>query len=156
MVTFYYATSELPDMGQVADKPREKWSATRKEVWAGEEAYWQFVAAGDVEGFMDLIDERFVGWPTTANTPSNASELRSGVEDWFSEVQSYDEYRYRLEPFAIVTAEDTGITYYRSHQEYQDGAETESGASDITHTWRNTGGEWKINGGMGRESVLED
>lgn len=143
-------------VGTVAGTPREEWAATQGEVWAGEEAYWEYVADADVEGFMTIVDDRFVGWPTHEETPTDAAELRGNVEEWFGEVQGYDEYQYRLEPFANVTAGDIGITYYRSHKEYQDGAESGSWASEITHTWRRTDGEWKLRGGMGRESVLED
>lgn len=156
VVTIYYAMSEMTDIGKVADKPRKEWSPTQQEVWEGEEAYWEFVAAGDVEGFMELIDDRFVGWLSTAEAPANISEPRSGVEDWFDEVHSGNEYRYTLEPFAIVPEGDIAITYYRAYEEYWDEGETESDATVTTHTWWNTGSEWKIQGGMGRESVLED
>jgi ketosteroid isomerase-like protein len=47
----------------VASASAQEWSAAQQEVWSMEEAYWERRQEGDVEGFMDLWDEDFVGWP---------------------------------------------------------------------------------------------
>lgn len=37
-------------------------------VWQMEEAYWRYVQAGDVEHYVTLWHERFVGWPCGCST----------------------------------------------------------------------------------------
>ena len=37
-------------------------------VWQMEEAYWRYVQAGDVEQYVTLWHERFVGWPCGCST----------------------------------------------------------------------------------------
>ena len=44
-------------------------SSVEDDVWAMEESYWRYVQAGDVEGFLSLWHENFVGWPSQMAQP---------------------------------------------------------------------------------------
>lgn len=67
---------------------RQDWSQAQQEVWEREVAYWEAVEAADVERFMTLWDDRFVGWPASEEEPVSRSDLRGFVEAWFDEVRS--------------------------------------------------------------------
>ena len=44
-------------------------------VWRMEEQYWRDVQAGDVESYLTLWHENFVGWPCFAWEPSDKSKI---------------------------------------------------------------------------------
>jgi ketosteroid isomerase-like protein len=135
-------------MGESSDPVPEDWSATQRAVWEREEAYWELVRAADVEGFLDLLDERFVGWPGGTETPVAFADFRPYVTDWFEAV-SEAEFDYSLTPRALVVAGDVAISHYHAHSSYGHDDEAETRGSRITHTWQRADGEWKIISGMG-------
>jgi ketosteroid isomerase-like protein len=135
-------------MGESGDTTGEDWSATQRAVWEREETYWELVRAADVEGFLDLLDERFVGWPGGAEHPVAFADFRPYVTDWFEAV-SEAEYGYALTPWAIVVAGDIAVSHYHAHSSYGDDDEKETRKSRITHTWQRADGEWRIISGMG-------
>ena len=135
-------------MGESGDTIREDWSATQREIWEREETYWELSQAADVEGFLELLDERFIGWPGGAETPVAFADFRPYVTDWFEAV-SDAEFDCSLTPRAVVVAGDTAVSHYHAHSSYGDGDEAETRESRITHTWQRVDGEWRIISGMG-------
>jgi ketosteroid isomerase-like protein len=135
------------DDGRTGDDIHEEWSATQKQVWGREETYWELTAAGDVDRFMTLWDDRFVEWPDAEETPITVSEPRPGVADWSEDARS-NEFSYTLDPLAIAVSGNVGVTYYRVRTAIraEDGEETAEYRT--AHTWRKTGEEWKLVGGM--------
>jgi ketosteroid isomerase-like protein len=134
-------------MGKSSDTIREDWSATQREVWEREETYWERVRAADVEGFLDLLDERFVGWPGGSELPVAFADFRPYVTDWLENV-SDAEVDCSLTPRGMVVAGDIAVSHYHAHISYGYDEE-ETRESRITHTWQRAGGEWKIISGMG-------
>jgi ketosteroid isomerase-like protein len=135
-----------PDVlhGQDSVSPeQEAWSSAQQEVWERERAYYQYLEQRDVDKFMSLWNERFVGWPQGSETPIDYSDLRQFVGDWFSELP--EDRRYTLEPLAVNVYSDIGITYYRTVT--YDAGEKVSVAR-LHHVWRKRDGEWQIIGGM--------
>lgn len=57
--------------------------AQRDEVWTMEENYWRFVKAGDVEKYLTLWHDDFVGWPCGALQPSR----KMNIGDWVREIR---------------------------------------------------------------------
>ena len=135
-------------MGEPGDTIREDWSATQREIWAREETYWELVQAADVEGFLDLLDERAIGWPGGAETPVTVADYRPYVNDWFENV-SEAEFSYSLTPRAIIIAGNMGVNHYHVHSRYRYDDEEETVESRIIHVWQKEGGVWKIFSGMG-------
>ena len=123
-------------------------SDTEREVWSMEEAYWQGVAAGDVEGYRDLWDESFVGWPCTAEAPATKETIHgwmAGVRDGIYEI-SYD-----LTFQAVRAFSDVAVAYYTTPIVYRfanGGVDGENEVWKFTHTWRREGDTWRIIGGM--------
>jgi len=126
----------------------QKMSASEREVWAQEEAYWRFVKAHDKEGFLRLSDERFAGWPSTQRAPVHKDVVGA---PFFSERKYLD---YKLEP---LSARQYGgkvvITFYRAttHTTDNNGTDERTATFHMSHTWMKSAGGWHIVGGMSRE-----
>ena len=145
MRRYLVLVATLLSAGTLASEPM---SAEQQEVWAGEEAYWNFVANHDVDGFMALWDERFIGWPCGAPTTENYEGLRSVVADWFADVAAAGN-ETMIEPEAVIVDEQFAITYLAATttSSSESGA-TEASTIKLVHTWRRTDAGWKIIGGM--------
>lgn len=126
----------------------ESLSAEQQEVWAGEEAYWKFVENQDVDGFMALWDQEFIGWSCGAPAPKNYEELRSGIPGWFADVAAEGE-KTTIEPEGVIIDEQFAITYLTAKTTTSNEADgTDVETIKIVHTWRRTDDGWKIIGGM--------
>lgn len=120
----------------------------QREVWAGEEAYWEYVGRQDVEAFMSLWHERFIGWPCDAPTTVKYPGLRAAVEDWFAEV-TVKGNKTQIASNGVIVDKDFAITYVAVTTTGTDASGVEKCVSEkIVHTWRRTGDGWKIIGGM--------
>ena len=120
----------------------------QQEVWAGEEAYWTYVANHDVDGFMTLWDERFIGWACDAPEVENYAELRSIVPEWFADVAA-DGNETTIKPEAVIVDEQFAITFVAATtSSLNEADETDVESMKIVHTWRRTDDGWKIIGGM--------
>ena len=127
---------------------QEPLSGAAGEVWAMEEAYWQRVGAGDVEGYLDLWDESFMGWPCTAE-----STYRKGaIAGWMAGVRDGRyEISYELERHGVQLFDDVAVAYYTTPivYTYPDGhREGTNERWKFVHTWRRDGDTWRILGGM--------
>jgi len=52
----------------------EDWNADEKAVWKLEEDYWRFVSAGDVDAYVSLWHDDFVGWPCFEWNPARKGD----------------------------------------------------------------------------------
>lgn len=50
------------------------------EVWAREDDYWRFVKAGDVERYVALWHEKFIGWPCDEAHPMRKPSIGAWVQ----------------------------------------------------------------------------
>jgi len=53
-------------------------TADEQAVWRLEEQYWVYVAKSDLDGYLTLWDERFVGWPSFSPKPVG----KDGIGGW--------------------------------------------------------------------------
>lgn len=80
------------------------------EVWAREDDYWRYVKAGDVESYVKLWHEKFIGWPCGKDHPVR----KTAIGDWVREVRDK-----RIKVMVSLTregAEDFGsivVVHYR-------------------------------------------
>ena len=118
------------------------------EVWALEDDYWRFVKAGDIESYVKLWHEKFIGWPCDKERPLR----KSSIGDWVREVRDK-----KLTVDVALTREgaqdfgDVVVVHYRFTRvnTYPDGrVEGRGRESKITHTWKRVGGTWQIISGM--------
>jgi ketosteroid isomerase-like protein len=129
----------------VVSASAQEWSAAQQEVWSLEEAYWERRQRGDVEGFMNLWDEDFVGWPYWAPEPMTKVDIQQSVrEGALSGLVGYE-----LIPQAIRLFGDIAIVHYAYELQGRDAEGREaSRVGRLTHTWRRLAGKWRIIGGM--------
>ncbi len=55
-----------------------EWTVDEKAVWHLEESYWRFVSAGDVDSYVKLWHDDFVGWPCFEWNPARKGALANG------------------------------------------------------------------------------
>jgi hypothetical protein len=134
--------------GWTASRAEAAESAAVAEVWALEDAYWRYVKAGDVEGYVTLWHADFIGWPCDQPRPLR----KASVGAWPRKV--------RDEKIAVVAtlrregAQDFGdvvVVHYAFTNvwTYPDGRVEGAGIErKITHTWMRVGTTWQIIGGM--------
>jgi ketosteroid isomerase-like protein len=118
------------------------------DVWALEDDYWRFVREGDVESYVRLWHDRFIGWPCDQEHPMR----KSSVGAWVQEIRDQ-----KIRVTTSLTREgaedfgDTVIVHYRfaGTGTYPDGRVEGRGRElKVTHTWLRVGGTWQIIGGM--------
>jgi len=126
-----------------------KLSVTEQAVWEQEEAYWQFVRGENRQEYLNLWDDRFVGWPRFENNPIH----KDNITRFMSERKVLD---YRLEPLSVREfGGNVVITLYRAtvHSRDSTGANESTHASRLTHTWMKTEKGWRIIGGMSADDI---
>src|ERR1043165_3889055 len=105
-----------------------------------EEAYWRYVSTGDVDSYVKLWHDDFVGWPCFEWAPARKGDIGKWVRDirdnrW--------KFTYQLKPLDVQEfRDDTVIVYYAAEYVYDYGDGTRSGAGlwrKFTHTWMKTG-----------------
>jgi hypothetical protein len=135
-------------VGLIRAPPASAQSRGVSEVWALEDDYWRYVKAGDVESYVKLWHEKFIGWPCGQEHPKR----KASIGDWVREVRekkikvASDLTREGAEDFGDVV-----VVHYRFTRvdTYPDGrVEGQGRVSKITHTWMRAGATWQIIGGM--------
>jgi hypothetical protein len=135
-------------IGLDSSVPASPESQSVSEVWAREDDYWRFVKAGDVESYMSLWHEKFIGWPCDQDHHMR----KSSIGGWVREIRdkkikvASDLTREGAEDFGAIV-----VVHYRFTRvdSYPDGrVEGRGRESKITHTWMRVGSTWQIIGGM--------
>lgn len=126
----------------------DQFTKEEQGLWELEETYWRHVQAGNVDGYLSLWHEDFVGWPCTEWSPTDKSQ----IGNWVQRIRDEDTtLTYSLRPQAVRLFGDVGIVHYAVEYvfEYRDG--TVAGAGKwrrFTHTWMKVGDQWQIITGM--------
>jgi len=125
------------------------WTPAEQAVWQLEEYYWRYVKTGDVDAYIELWHDDFVGWPCFEWEPARKGDIGKWVRDirdngW--------KLTYRLKPLDMQEfGGDTVVVHYAAEYVYDYGDGTKSGVDlwrKFTHTWKKTGDRWLIIGGM--------
>ena len=129
--------------------PTLKLSTSEQAVWEQEENYWRLLKADNRQGYLNLWDDRFVGWPRFETTPIHKDK----ITHFMSDLKVLD---YKLEPLSVQEfGADVVITLYRANVRSTgrtQGNENESRrVSRLTHTWMRQKNGWRIIGGMSAE-----
>ncbi len=117
-------------------------------VWQMEETYWRLVSSGDVEAYVSLWHDDFVGWPCFSWEPTGKANIGS----WVEEIRDNNwTLTYELRPQAVQLFGDIAVVHYAAEYVFDYGDGTRKGEGDwrkFTHTWMKVGEEWQIIGGM--------
>lgn len=125
-------------------------AADEEAVWNLEEAYWGYVKKNDIDGYLTLWDERFVGWPGFSETPMG----KESIHEWIlplheNESETYD---YELTREAVRSFGDVVVVHYLVSDFFRS-ARTgvivrQLDSYRITHTWQRRENGWQIITGM--------
>ena len=117
-------------------------------LWQKEEQYWQYVKNYDLESYRKLWDENFMGYPS-----NNVVVDKDHITDWLTEMKRTNRgnYDYKLTRKVENVFGDTAIVFYDVTQTWTNAKNkvVKSNALKIIHTWKKTGQDWLIVGGMG-------
>ena len=123
-------------------------SIAEQEVWALEDAYWAYAGAGDVENYLTLWHDDFVGWFCEAPAPSR----KANIGNWVRRIRDERQVLvYELDNKTSQDFENLVVVYYTTPVEIisPDGGHLWQGeVFKVTHTWMKFGDQWKIVAGM--------
>jgi hypothetical protein len=125
-----------------------------KHIWQLEEKYWQYWVDGDIEGYMSLLHDDFLGWPSSLEAPGDKTAAREFVINYLAQVKPI---AFGIESGAMSVASNTAIVHYALISKDEQGNQV-GDAFRITHTWVEQDGTWKVLGGMSspdREAIQE-
>ena len=132
---------------------RQKLRATGKktsatgQVWAREEAYWRYVKAHDMKGYLSLWSESFTGWPIADDHPVSKDSLEAVVSGSGAILGHVVAYKLRRE--SVRQHGPVVITFYRATVTSREANGSLSATTyRMTHTWLKERGVWQIVGGM--------
>ena len=118
------------------------------EVWAREDEYWRYVKAGDVDRYVSLWHENFIGWPCGQEHPMG----KASIGDWVQKIRDQRiDVAYQLTHEGAQNVGNTVVAHYSFTRvdTYPDGHVEGAGREyKITHTWMKDGDTWQIIGGM--------
>ena len=103
----------------------QDWSPDEKAVWQLEEEYWRYVSTGDIDAYVKLWHEDFVGWPCFEWKPARKGDIGKWVRDirdnkW--------KLTYQLKPLEMQEfGGNTVVVHYAAEYVYDYGDGTKSG-----------------------------
>jgi hypothetical protein len=116
------------------------------EIWALEQAYWQFNRDANHEGIISTWHDKFLGWPDGEPRPIDKEEGARYVRENYAKPASYS---FQIAPAGIRILGKVAINHYTVHLRPTDGrAEQKERSMRITHTWIQDRAGWKVLGGM--------
>lgn len=132
-------------------------SPAEQAVWDMEERYWRYLESANLDGYMTLWHNAFVGWPTAAARPAQKGDIRSSIQSDLDDGWRLDAYRLRPEAVRIIG--DIAIVHYAVQSTWVNHTSDSPGDSPfsqldatawykITHTWKQTEMGWQIISGM--------
>ena len=132
----------------IAPNIAQEWTESEKEVWKMEETYWSRVKNLDLDGYLELWHPEFVGWPKDNEEPAGYEDVRSVVEDLFTQSEK-GSFVIELTPHSVKSYGDVVIVFYRCKASYKDMEGGEHSISNrFTHTWMKHEEKWVIIAGM--------
>ena len=110
------------------------------EVWNSELALFQ---AKDLDAFMSLWDDNFVGWPDYSELPVRKWDFETSAKDEFQAMKPSDSPLLPV-PLAVTVFGDVAVTQYF----WPEADVTSPVRYRATHTWKKWPNGWRIISGM--------
>ena len=118
----------------------QQWSTEQKEILKMEVAHWDFLKAGDLKGYMELMHKDVMAWPSSEPKPVGREGIEKGTITWYKFVRSYD-----LKPQAIIIFDKFAVIYYRISWTAPD---NRTFPARVGHIWMKQDGKWQMIGGL--------
>ena len=121
-------------------------SPAQREVWHMEERYWSDLETANLEAYVGLWHEQFLGWPRDRDLPVGKTGIDEGTRRKFAAGRVV---RHEILSKNVTVVGDVGVTQYgvRVFRAEANGISV-TYVSRVTHTWVRTGTTWQIIGGM--------
>ncbi len=116
-------------------------------IWELERAYWRYVQENNLSAYADLWHKDFLGWPSVSAAPVHKNHITDWITSQTTKGLAFKMVEFK--PAAIQVTEDVAVACYWITFKWLD--KDGNGAANtirITHTWRKTGNDWRIRGGM--------
>jgi len=116
--------------------------AAEAEIWALEQAYWEYNRDAKYERIIATWHEQFLGWPEGEPRPVDKQTGARYVRKSYAEPGAYS---FEIEPAGIRVLGNVAVNHYTVRLIFKDGKKR---SMRITHTWIREKGGWKVLGGM--------
>jgi hypothetical protein len=118
------------------------------EVWSQEVAYVEYLMTADLDSYLSLLHEDFMGWPNNLPAPLNKHNSHQFLTESLSAIQ-LDSATFEVKPTSVRVFDKVGVVLGEVHTcgITKAGVEIVS-YEKFTHTWLLTEDGWKIIGGM--------
>jgi len=116
--------------------------AAEAEIWALEQAYWEYNRDAKYEQIIATWHDQFLGWPQGEPRPIDKQTGARYVRKSYAEPASYS---FEIEPAGIRVLGNVAVNHYAVRLTFKDGKKR---SMRITHTWIREEGGWRILGGM--------
>jgi hypothetical protein len=124
--------------------PNPKPLDLENQIWQLEESYWGLWIKGDIESYLSLLHEDFIGWPSSNEKPSDKNASREFVLNYLYQTKPFG---FEIKPAAIKIINSVAIVHYILIWKDKEGNQI-GDSYRITHTWLEQEGNWKVIGGM--------
>jgi hypothetical protein len=118
------------------------------QIWKLEEKYWDYWIKADIDGYLSLLHEDFIGWPSSLDTPRDKNAAREFVLDYLAQSKPF---AFEIKPAGISVITNVSIVHYHIISKDEEGNQI-GDRFRITHTWIKVDGNWKVMGGMSSKS----
>lgn len=129
-----------------AQSPEEVEEA-KNIVWAKEQEIYKARPRTGLDYYIANSSPNYIGWPPGLTAPSPLSQLVKNQD--LIKIPNQEKLEMYFDDFAMHG--NTGVIYYNTHRTMlPDGTEVDQ-RYHITHVWvKDTDGDWKLLGAMGR------
>ncbi|MEP6845919.1 MAG: VOC family protein [Panacibacter sp.] len=120
----------------------------KNEIWQKEENYWKYVKAQDLQSYLTLWDEKFIGYPAN-NIIGNKDHITDWITELFKDkgrIFNYELNRNVENVFGDIVIVLYDVNYIWTNEKNEIVSRI---TVKITHTWKKTDKGWLIIGGMG-------
>jgi ketosteroid isomerase-like protein len=124
-------------------------SPSEEEVWQGELRIVEFQQVGNIEGFLGMFRDDYIGWSDRQGPRPSGKE---GTRQTLTRLRANTtpgSFKITRTPLGVSVNGDVALTLYRETSSRTDaeGQRFDTSVKTI-HTWKRTGDGWKIVGGM--------
>ncbi len=121
--------------------------AAKEAIWAKELAIYKARAETGLDYYIANSSPNYIGWPPGIPAPSPLSQLKENQ----TRITFPNSEKLELFFDDLAMHGDTAVVYYNTHRTMLPNGEEVDQRFHITHVWtRDTDGDWKLLGAMGR------
>ncbi len=141
-VAFAVGGCQTPD----ATEPDNLADIARDEIWAKELAIYEARGEGDISVYVSNTADGFSAWPPFTDAPYG----RETLEKNGGGTNGGNQEELSMELVSFTLNGDSAIIYYQTHMTRSADGTPVDYRYEVTHTWMNDDGDWKVLGGMAR------